>query len=216
MRELVYYVAVSLDGRIAAPDDTFDDFPQTGDHIDMILREWTDTIPAVGLRMLGLTAPRTRFDTVLMGWNTYAAGLSVTTDPYPHLEQFVLSRSRRADAVPPGITLTGRDPVELVRELRQRPGADIWLCGGGRIAAALSGEIDRMVLNRARGGQAPVRRRRSRSAVAAAGPLDAVPLRRHRRRVHTHPVTARRPPGSPRGPSSVVAGAGFEPATSGL
>jgi dihydrofolate reductase len=146
MRELVYYVAVSLDGRIAAPDDTFDAFPQTGDHIDMILREWTDTVPAVGLDMLGLTADNSRFDTVLMGWNTYAAGLAATADPYPHLEQYVLSRSRPADAVPAGITLTGRDPVDLVRELKQRTGAGIWLCGGGRLAAALAGEIDRLVL----------------------------------------------------------------------
>lgn len=146
MRELVYYVAVSLDGRIAAPDDAFDAFPQSGDHIDMILREWTDTVPAVGLEVLGLTADNSRFDTVLMGWNTYAAGLAVTADPYPHLEQYVLSRSRPADAVPAGITVTGRDPVELVRELKQRTGAGIWLCGGGRLAAALAGEIDRLVL----------------------------------------------------------------------
>ncbi|MEJ8278508.1 dihydrofolate reductase family protein [Pseudonocardia spirodelae] len=146
MRELVYYVAVSLDGRIAAPDGTFDAFAQSGDHIDMILREWTDTIPAVGLEMLGLTADRSRFDTVLMGWNTYAAGLHVTADPYPHLEQYVFSRSREAGAVPAGVTLTGCDPVDLVRELKRRPGAGIWLCGGGRLATALAGEIDRLVL----------------------------------------------------------------------
>lgn len=146
MRELVYFVAVSLDGRIAAPDDTFADFPQQGDHIDAILRDWTDTVPAIGLRALGLEADNARFDTVLMGWNTYAAGLGATDDPYPHLEQIVFSRSHSDDDVPAGIRVTADDPVDVVRDLRSRPGGDVWLCGGGLIAARLLGEIDRMVL----------------------------------------------------------------------
>lgn len=71
MRELIYYVATSLDGRIAAPDGDFSAFPVTGDHIDMVLEEWTDTLPAPALAALGLTPPATRFDAVVMGWRTY-------------------------------------------------------------------------------------------------------------------------------------------------
>lgn len=146
MRQLVYYVAVSLDGRIASPDDTFEHFAQQGDHIDMILRDWTDTIPAVGLEALGLTADHSRFDTVLMGWNSYAAGLEATDDPYPHLEQHVFSRSTGDRRVPPGITVTDEDPVAVARRLKADDGADIWLCGGGLLASALQDEIDRLVL----------------------------------------------------------------------
>ncbi|KQY59859.1 riboflavin biosynthesis protein RibD [Aeromicrobium sp. Root495] len=146
MRQLVYYVAVSLDGHIASPHDTFEMFPQQGDHIDMILRDWTDTIPAVGLEALGLEADRSRFDAVLMGWNTYAAGLGTTDDPYPHLQQTVFSRSAPSRTVPAGITLTDEDPAAVAARLKSEDGGDIWLCGGGLLASSLRDEIDRLVL----------------------------------------------------------------------
>jgi len=142
VRALTYFVAVSLDGCIAAPDGTFDAFPVQGDHIDWIFREWVDTLPTPGLEMLGLKADNSRFDTVLMGWNTYAAG--GVASPYQHLRQHVFSR--RARDVPDDITLTDRDPVEVVRELKAEPGdGGIWLCGGGQLAGRLLDEIDRFV-----------------------------------------------------------------------
>ncbi len=147
MRELVYYVAVSLDGYIAAPDDTFDAFPMQGDHIDMILRDYTDTIPTRGLEALGLTPPLARFDTVLMGWNTYAVGGQNPPDgPYGHLEQYVFSRTRTSADVEPAVTLTNDNPVEVARSLKAEEGSGIWLCGGGILASALVDEIDRLIL----------------------------------------------------------------------
>jgi dihydrofolate reductase len=146
MRELTYYVAVSLDGRIAAPDGDFSAFPVTGDHIDMIIEDYTDTLPGVGLSALGRTAPTTRFDTVVMGWNTYAAGLaSGVDDPYPHLRQYVFTH--RPDRAAGAVTFTADDPVVVVQKLKaEAEGAGIWLCGGGRLAASLADEIDRLVL----------------------------------------------------------------------
>jgi dihydrofolate reductase len=146
MRELTYLVAVSLDGRIAGPGDDFSAFPVEGDHIEMLKRDYRDTLPKVGLDALGLSADGSRFDTTLMGWNTYAAGLSATRDPYPHTRQFVFSRSHRPDEVPANITLTDEDPVAVVRRLKAEDGNGIWLCGGGRLAATLVDEIDRLVL----------------------------------------------------------------------
>lgn len=146
MRELVYYVATTLDGRIAAPDGDFTAIPVVGDHIEMIKRDWVDTLPAPALDHFGLTADNTRFSTVLMGWNTYAAGLPHVRDPYPHLEQIVFSRTRGPADVPDGIRVTDEDPAEVVRALRDRPGPDVWLCGGGLLASALIDEIDRLVL----------------------------------------------------------------------
>lgn len=103
MRELVYFVAVSLDGRISGPDDDFSAFPVTGDHIDWIFREYADTVPAVGLEAAGLQADRSRFSTVVMGWNTYAAGFQHgVRDPYPHLEQVVFTRRHVDEDVPRG------------------------------------------------------------------------------------------------------------------
>jgi dihydrofolate reductase len=144
VRELTYYVAVSLDGLIAGPGDDFSAFPVEGDHIEMVCRDYRDTLPTVALDALGLSADGARFDTTLMGWNTYAAGLAHTDDPYPHTRQHVFSRQARR--VPEGITLTAEDPVEVVRRLKAEPGTGIWLCGGGALASALAAEIDRLVL----------------------------------------------------------------------
>ena len=145
MRELVYYVAVSLDGRIAGPDRDFSAFPSEGDHLDMILREYCDALPAFALEAAGLTADLSRFDTVLMGWDTYAAGFPFgVRDPYPHLRQHVFSRADREVAT--GITL-GDDPVAVVRRLKaEQGGSGIYLCGGGQLASSLIDEIDRLVL----------------------------------------------------------------------
>lgn len=146
MRELTYFVAVTLDGRISGPDDDFSAFPVDGDHIEMIVRDWRDTLPAAGLEALGLEADRTRFDAVVMGWNTYAAGLRHgVDDPYPHLDQVVVTRGHADHDLPAGVRRTA-DPVAEVRRLKQQDGVGIWLCGGGRLAAALADEVDRLVL----------------------------------------------------------------------
>lgn len=146
MRELVYYVAVSIDGYIAGPGGEFDKFLFTGDHADFITAEFADAIPTDIAEQLGIAQPRKRFDTVLMGAGTYAVGLPDAPSPYRHLEQYVFTHrgyDRQA-----GPIFTDGNPAELVRELKSRGGADIWLCGGGNLAAQLVGEIDRLVLKR--------------------------------------------------------------------
>lgn len=147
MRELVYYVAVSLDGHIAAPDGGFDAFLVEGDHSSVMFGELGDAIPSHVLAALGLSAPGTRFDTVVMGWNTLLPGMEIGIDsPYPHLRQYVASRSDKQ--VAPGIALM-HDPVATVRDLKEEEeGLDIWLCGGGELAGTLIDQIDRLVLKR--------------------------------------------------------------------
>jgi dihydrofolate reductase len=147
MRELVYYVAVTLDGFIAGPNGEFDAFPTEGDHADAINERFADTIPTDLAAALGLRQDGARFDTVLMGWNTYAVGLPMgATSPYRHLRQFVFTGSN--EAAGENLEVTSEDPVEVVRRLKAEPGASIWLCGGGALAATLAGEIDRLVLKR--------------------------------------------------------------------
>lgn len=145
MRELVYYVAASLDGYIAGPDGQFDAFDLEGDHMADLAR-FADALPTDGAEHLGIAQPCTGFDTVLMGWNTYAVGLPDVTSPYRHLRQIVFSRGHHADAE--NLVVTDADPVEAVRDLKREAGADIWLCGGGSLAGQLVDEIDRIVVKR--------------------------------------------------------------------
>ena len=148
MRPLTYFVAVSLDGYIAATDGSFDAFPQAGDHIEALLRDYPETIPGHVLSAIGIEASNDTFDTVVMGWNTFAVGLREgIDDPYPHLRQYGFSRSHGPDEVGADVHLVGDDPAGVVRSLKEEPSArGIWLCGGGAIAAALRDEIDRLVL----------------------------------------------------------------------
>ena len=146
MRDLVYYVAVSLDGFIAGPDGEFDAFLAEGDHAPVLFDEYADTVPAHVARALGLPPGPGRFDTVLMGRRTLAPALAAgIPSPYPHLAQIVATRSETN--LHPAITPTS-DPLETVRQLKREPGKDIWLCGGGELAGALLPEIDRLVLKR--------------------------------------------------------------------
>ncbi|WP_340538844.1 dihydrofolate reductase family protein [Nocardioides sp. GXZ039] len=146
MRELVYYVAVSLDGYIADPAGGFDAFLVEGDHASVVFGEYADALPAHAHAALGIEPPGTRFDTVIMGWRTLQPALDAgIASPYPHLHQFVASRHPRdVDAAITPVV----DPRDAVRTLKQDDGLDIWLCGGGELAGALLPEIDRLVLKR--------------------------------------------------------------------
>lgn len=152
MRELVYYVAVSLDGYIAGPEGQFDGFLGEGDHMPFLNRRFGDAIPTDIATAMGIPQPGTMFDTVLMGWNTYAVGLDTgVTSLYRHLRQIVFSRTRTAADIPGDagdITLTTENPVDVVRRLKSEPGGAIWLCGGGSLASGLGDEIDRLALKR--------------------------------------------------------------------
>ncbi|GAA3192887.1 dihydrofolate reductase family protein [Dactylosporangium siamense] len=148
MRKLIYLVAVTLDGFIAGPDGQVDFFGFDDDSAAAVLADWPETMPTHVRGPLGLEgAANRRVDTVVMGRGTYEPALAVgITSPYRHLEQFVFSRTL-AD-LDPGVTFVGgdQDSAEFVRDLKRRDGLDIWLCGGGQLAAQLVDEIDELVL----------------------------------------------------------------------
>jgi dihydrofolate reductase len=146
MRELKYYVACTIDRLIARRDGSFDFFLGAGPHLDDIVRRFPETIPGHLHAALGVRPQRSWCDAVLMGRKTYEVGIPLgVTSPYAHLEQYVFSRtmSGRPDA---GVELVTGDPLAAVRELKQRSGRDIWLCGGAALASALLPEIDQIIL----------------------------------------------------------------------
>lgn len=143
MRELTYYVAASLDGFIAATDGTFDAFPVQGDHMEAIVSDFADALPTHVLNALGIEPPRTRFDTVIQGWNSYSVALDIgITNPYSHLVEYVATH--RTDE-PSGVSYTG-DALATVRALKAQTGFGIYLCGGGSLAGSLLPEIDRLII----------------------------------------------------------------------
>lgn len=150
MRKLVYYVATTLDGFIAGPDggdpSGQESFPITPDLIGFIVANHPETLPALAREALGVDGPALAFDTVVEGRKSYEVGLDAgVTNAYPHLRHIVFSRTMTTSP-DPGIRVVGSDPVAFVRELKAEPGMDIWLVGGGKLAAALLPEIDRLVL----------------------------------------------------------------------
>lgn len=148
MRRLVYYVGASVDGRIAGPADEVDLFAPSPQLLDWIVAEYPETLPHAYREAVGIAdVPNRRFDTVVMGLGTYRPALDAgITRPYPHLREVVVSTSL-ADP-DPGIEVVRADVLDHVRALKAEPGADIWLCGGGRLAGALLPEIDEVVLKR--------------------------------------------------------------------
>ncbi|MFF3646451.1 dihydrofolate reductase family protein [Streptomyces sp. NPDC002564] len=152
MRKLVYYIGASIDGRIAGPGGEFDFYPvgdeeQAAAYAAWVNARYPETVPTALRPHVGLAdAANQRFDTVVMGHGTYRQALAHgTPSPYAHLRQYVLSRTPGA-APDPAVTVTGGDPLALVRELKRQPGQDIWLCGGGQVAAALLPELDELVI----------------------------------------------------------------------
>ena len=130
MRKLRYHVACTLDGFIAHPDGSFGGFLAEGDHVADFLASYAS------------------YDTVLMGRKTYEVGLAVgVTDPYPTMKPYVFSR-KLGKSPDPRVEIVADGAGDLVRKLKDRPGKDIWLCGGAELAGSLfdEGLIDEVVV----------------------------------------------------------------------
>lgn len=148
MRKLVYFIASTLDGFIASPDSDHEVFLEGEDHGAWVLENLPETVPThIRGRVPGLAdTANKRFDTVLMGRGTYERGLrDGAVSPYAHLRQYVMSASLR-DIPEPAVELVSGDPLEFVRTLKRRDGMDLWLCGGGKLAASLRPEIDELIV----------------------------------------------------------------------
>lgn len=130
MRELKYYVACSVDGFIAHKDGSWGGLLSEGEHVADFLEsfKW--------------------FDVVLMGRKTYEVGLKAgVTNPYPTMKSYVFSRTIK-ESPDNQVEIVSENAGAVVRELKNEPGKDIWLCGGASLATALCAEnlIDEIIL----------------------------------------------------------------------
>jgi dihydrofolate reductase len=146
MRKLVYYIATSIDGYIAGPNGEVDFYPLADDMAAHLCADYPETVPTHIRAQVGIDAPNQRFDTVIMGRGSYEPGLAAgVTSPYAHLRQYVVSTTIKS-IDDPAVELVPEDPLGLVRRLKQEDGLDIYLCGGGNLAAQLLPEIDEMIV----------------------------------------------------------------------
>jgi dihydrofolate reductase len=117
MRRLRYSVAATLDGFIADPDGGYD---------------WIIMDDAIDF-----AAIFEEFDAFVMGRKTW--DVSATTefgDMFGGKEVIVFSRMLKSARA--GVTIVDADPAETVRALKQKPGKDIWLFGGGSMFRTLA------------------------------------------------------------------------------
>lgn len=150
MRNLTYYIALSLDGFIAGPDGEVDFYPTSDDHIAYMNAEYPEVLPTHIREQLGAdTVPNKHFDTIVMGRGTYDPALDAgITSPYAHLRQYVFSRRMR-ESPDPAVELVSTDPAEKIRELKREDSPlDIYLAGGGQLAGAVLAEIDQLVVKK--------------------------------------------------------------------
>ncbi|KAA0959414.1 dihydrofolate reductase [Microbacterium sp. ANT_H45B] len=149
MRELTYYIGVTLDGFIAGPDDEVDFYPVTPAFAEMLGTELADIQPAhVRAGRGGADQPLTRFDTVVMGRRTYEPALQAgIADPYSQLRTVVFSTTV-ADPDESNVEIVRTDPVARVRALKAEHGLGIYLAGGAVLAGVLLDEIDRLIVKK--------------------------------------------------------------------
>jgi dihydrofolate reductase len=119
MTQVVYQVAVSIDGYIAASDGSVDwlaDFQiEDNDY--------------------GYTEFYASIEALLMGSRTYEQVIGFGEWAYPGKPCWVVSaRSRKVEQ--PEVRLTSKSPCEIVAELQAENLNRVWLVGGGQLAAS--------------------------------------------------------------------------------
>jgi dihydrofolate reductase len=115
---VVYSVASSLDGYIAAEDGGVD---------------WLHAAMVKG-ESYGLDTFQKSIDGILMGSRTFEKSLEL--GGFRGTKQPVWVFSKRALKMPKGVTLTAADPRAIVKDLGAHGVTRAWLMGGGELAAS--------------------------------------------------------------------------------
>jgi dihydrofolate reductase len=130
MRKIISYIAASVDGKIAGPEDDLSwlDAFNSPDN-DYGYQDFLDTI-----------------DTTLMGNSTYQQILK-SDFPYKNKVNFVFTQHQpEKDAE--YVTFVTREHLQFVQNLKEQEGKNIWLIGGGKMNSFFlkNNLLDEMIL----------------------------------------------------------------------
>jgi dihydrofolate reductase len=132
-RNVIVHIAASADGYIARPDGDL---------------EWLTSRPAPK-GFYGMGAFMKSIDTMMLGRKTYDASLRLGAKFDSKSRSLVFSRHAPPADAPPGVEFVSGAIGPFVSRLRERPGKDIWLMGGGELIASFLDEhaIDEFVIS---------------------------------------------------------------------
>jgi dihydrofolate reductase len=132
-RNVIVHIATSADGYIARPDGDL---------------EWLTSRPAPK-GFYGMSAFMKSIDTMVLGRKTYEVSLRMGAKLDSKSRSVVFSRHAPPADAPPGVEFVSGAISPFVSRLRDRPGKDIWLMGGGEIIASFLDEhaIDEFVIS---------------------------------------------------------------------
>jgi|SRR6185503_18276493 len=124
-RNVIVHIATSADGYIARPDGDL---------------EWLTSRPAPK-GFYGMNAFMKSVDTTVLGRKTYEESLRLgATFDSKKGRNIVFSRQAPPANAPPGVEFVNGAIGPFVNRLREQPGKDIWLMGGGEIIASFLDE----------------------------------------------------------------------------
>ena len=132
-RNVIVHIATSADGYIARPDGDL---------------EWLTSRPAPE-GFYGMNAFMKSIDTKLIGRKTYEESLRLGAKFDSKNRTIVFSRQARPANAPSGVEFVNGAIGAFVNRLREQPGKDIWLMGGGELIASSLDEqaIDEFVIS---------------------------------------------------------------------
>jgi dihydrofolate reductase len=133
-RKVIVHIATSADGYIARPDGDL---------------EWLTSRPKPA-GFYGIGAFMRSIDTMLLGRKTYEASLRLGgTFDAKKGRTVVFSRQAAPADAPSGVEFEHGAVAPFVSRLREQPGKDIWLMGGGELIASFLDEqaIDEFVVS---------------------------------------------------------------------
>jgi dihydrofolate reductase len=132
-RNVIVHIATSADGYIARPDGDI---------------EWLTNRPAPR-GFYGMDAFMKSIDATVLGRKTYETSLQMGAKFDSRSRTFIFSRQAPPASAPEGAEFVNEPIGPFISRLREQPGKDIWLMGGGDIIASFldARAIDEFVIS---------------------------------------------------------------------